>query len=131
MKSPHRPQTLPITTLAWDKLLNPLSGAMGAISRYDGLLQALPNPTVLLSPITANEAVLSSRIEGTQATLEEVLQQDAGIEQDKARHSDIAEIRNYRAALSLAEQALPDRPISLSFIKQLHCSLLEGVRGDK
>ncbi len=49
--------------------------ANAALARYDGVLQALPNPAVLLSPITANEAVLSSRIEGTQATLEEVLQQ--------------------------------------------------------
>lgn len=83
----------------------------------------------MLSPISANEAVLSSRIEGTQATLEEVLQQDAGIEQDKARFADIEEIRNYRAALRLAEQELASRPISQSLIKAIHQRLMQGVRG--
>ena len=52
----------------------PLAGrGNAALARYDGMLQTLPNPAVLLSPITVNEAVLSSRIEGTQATLDEVL----------------------------------------------------------
>jgi len=84
---------------------------------------------VLLSPITVNEAVLSSRIEGTQATLEEVLQQDAGIAQAPSRHDDIEEIANYRAAMRDAEQALEHRPMSLSLIKGVHQRLMHGVRG--
>jgi len=110
----------------------PLVGkANAALARYDGMLQALPNPAVLLSPVTVNEAVLSSRIEGTQATLEEVLQQDAGIEQAQSRHGDIEEISNYRAAMRDAEQALAHRPLSLSLIKGVHQRLMQGVRGSE
>ncbi len=130
MKKPCEPDSLPLTDLDWKTLLNPLSEAMGAIARYDGLLLALPNPSVLLSPITANEAVLSSRIEGTQATLEEVLQQDAGIDQgSEFKRDEIFEVLNYRKALSLAEDASSERPLSLSFVRQLHTYLLTGVRG--
>jgi len=66
------------------------------------MLQTLPNPDVLLSPITANEAVLSSRIEGTQATLDEVLEFEAGITTPDSRRGDIDEITNYRAAVRIA-----------------------------
>lgn len=128
---PCTPPALPVTDLDWRRLL-PLAGkANAALARYDGMLQALPNPAVLLSPVTANEAVLSSRIEGTQATLEEVLQQDAGIEQAESRHADIEEISNYRAAMRDAEQALVHRPLSLSLIKGVHQRLMQGVRGSE
>lgn len=93
------------------------------------MLQTLPNPNILLSPITANEAVLSSKIEGTQATLDEVLEADAGLAVAEARRGDIEEISNYRAAVRQAEQALEDRPLSLSLIKSIHQQLLQGVRG--
>lgn len=129
--APCTPPALPVTDLDWRRLL-PLAGkANAALARYDGMLQALPNPAVLLSPVTANEAVLSSRIEGTQATLEEVLQQDAGIEQAQSRHADIEEISNYRAAMRDAEQALAHRPLSLSLIKGVHQRLMQGVRGSE
>jgi Fic family protein len=100
-----------------------------ALARYDGMLQTLPNPGVLLSPITVNEAVLSSRIEGTQATLEEVLEQDAGIAAPENRRGDIEEISNYRAAVSFAEADLTERPLSLSLIRTIHQRLMDGVRG--
>ena len=129
--APCTPPALPVTDLDWRRLL-PLAGkANAALARYDGMLQALPNPAVLLSPVTANEAVLSSRIEGTQATLEEVLQQDAGIEQAESRHADIEEISNYRAAMRDAEQAVVHRPLSLSLIKGVHQRLMQGVRGSE
>ncbi len=127
--TPCTPPTLPVTDLDWRRLLPLVGKANAALARYDGMLQALPNPAVLLSPITANEAVLSSRIEGTQATLEEVLQQDAGIEQAQSRHADIDEISNYRAAMRDAEQELVHRPLSLSLIKGVHQRLMQGVRG--
>ncbi len=127
--APCIPPALPVTNLDWRRLL-PLAGkANAALARYDGMLQALPNPAVQFSPIAANEAVLSSRIEGTQATLEEVLQQDAGIEQAQSRPADIEEISNYRAAMRDAEQALAHRPLSLSLIKGGHQRLMQGVRG--
>ena len=99
------------------------------LARYDGMLQTLPNPGVLLSPITANEAVLSSKIEGTQATLDEVLEADAGLVTSEARRGDIEEIANYRIAVRDAEAALLHRPVSLSMIKGVHQRLLQGVRG--
>lgn len=127
--SPCIPDRLPLDDLDWRRLL-PLAGrANAALARYDGMLQTLPNPGVLLSPITVNEAVLSSRIEGTQATLEEVLEQDAGIQAPEARRGDIEEISNYRAAVSYAEETLAERPITLSLVKTIHQRLMQGVRG--
>lgn len=126
---PCIPPELPTENLDWKRLVPLVGQANAALARYDGMLQALLNPAVLLSPITANEAVLSSRIEGTVATLEEVLQKDAGIEQTSARNEDIEEIANYRSALNQAEQDLSERSVSLSLIKGLHQRLLRGVRG--
>ncbi len=120
---------LPVANLNWQKLMPLMSRANAALGRYDGLLRSLPNAEVLLSPITTNEAVLSSRIEGTQATLEEVMQQDGGVEVAPERQADMEEVLNYRSALFAAESALHHRPISLSIIKELHQSLMQGVRG--
>ncbi len=103
--------------------------ANACLARYDGMLQTLPNPSVLLSPITANEAVLSSKIEGTQATLDEVLEADAGMLTAEARRGDIEEVTNYRVAVRIAETSLAERPLSLSLIKEVHQRLLQGVRG--
>lgn len=126
---PCIPDDLPLQNLEWQRLL-PLTGrANAALARYDGMLQTLPNPAVLLAPITANEAVLSSRIEGTQATLDEVLEHEAGVETPAERQHDIAEVNNYRAAVRIAERMLQDRPLSLQFIRTLHQRLLQGVRG--
>jgi Fic family protein len=120
---------LPVSGLDWHALLPRIGQANAALARYDGLLQALPTSAVLLSPMTSREAVLSSRIEGTQATLEEVLEQDAGIEQSKERRDDIFEIFNYKSAVRIAERELDDRRLSLSLIKAIHQRLMRGVRG--
>jgi Fic family protein len=128
-KAPCIPDVLPITKLDWRRLLPTAGQGNAALARYDGMLQTLPDPGVLLSPITVNEAVLSSRIEGTQATLDEVLEFDAGIESANARRGDIEEISNYRVAVQIAEQALAERPLSLSLIKGVHQRLMQGVRG--
>jgi len=126
---PCIPEELPLVNLKWRELLPLVGRANACLARYDGMLQTLPNSAVLLSPITANEAVLSSRIEGTQATLDEVLEADAGLITAEARKGDIEEISNYRSAVSIAEQALATRPISLSLIREIHQRLLQGVRG--
>jgi len=128
---PFIPHELPIENLNWQRLVPLIGKANAAIARYDGLLQSLMNPGVLLSPLTTNEAVLSSRIEGTQASLEEVLEHDAGIEKDKSPslNEDIKEIGNYRRVLRIAEDELKHRNISLNFIKSLHAVLLDSVRG--
>ena len=128
-KTPCVPDDLPVSDLNWRKLL-PLAGrGNAALARYDGMLQTLPDPSVLLSPITVNEAVLSSRIEGTQATLDEVLGHDAGMPAPEARRGDIEEINNYRVAVQIAEAELAQRPLSLSLIKAIHQRLMQGVRG--
>ena len=87
------------------------------------------NPSVMLSPLTNREAVLSSRIEGTQATVDEVLEYEAGIEFEGAKVQDIQEIVNYRKALSLATEALADRPLTVSLIRSMHRVLMDSVRG--
>lgn len=87
------------------------------------------NPAVMLSPLTNQEAVLSSKIEGTQATIEEVLEHEAGQEYDEAKSRDIHEILNYRKVLMLAKERTAGHPIRLSLIKQLHRILMDSVRG--
>jgi Fic family protein len=122
------PDELP-PSLDWRATAKLVGQGNAAIARYDGMLQSLPNPAVLLSPITVNEAVLSSRIEGTQATLDQVLEFDAGLQGAERRRGDIEEVDNYRVAVRIAEQALQDRPLSLSLIKEVHQRLMQGVRG--
>jgi len=129
MSEPCIPASLPLDDLDWRAILPLVGNANACLARYDGMLQTLPNPNVLLSPITANEAVLSSKIEGTQATLDEVLEADAGLVTSEARRGDIEEITNYRVAVRDAERALVDRPVSLSMIRAVHQRLLQGVRG--
>ena len=128
---PFIPVKLPPNNINWQNLIPLIGKAHAAIARYDGLLQSLINPAVLLSPLTTNEAVLSSRIEGTQASLEEVLGMEAGLEKEKPESikQDIQEIINYRKALLTAEDELKHRNISLNFIKQIHAILLNSVRG--
>src|SRR5713101_6624760 len=88
----------PPSTLDWPKLIPLLGPASAALARYDGLLSAIPNAAVLLSPLTTQEAVLSSRIEGTQATMGEVLEYEAGRDSNNlpaGREEDIHEVLNY------------------------------------
>ena len=65
------PDKLPITDLNYQMLFSLVGDASSELARYDGLLQGIPNPDVMLSPLTTREAVLSSKIEGTQATVDE------------------------------------------------------------
>ena len=127
---PYIPKKLPPKDIDWKKLIPLIGQAHAAIARYDGILQSLINPEVLLSPLTMNEAVLSSRIEGTQASLEEVFELEAGIAKEKTDSikQDIQEIINYRKALLIAENELERRDITLNFIKGIHKILLDSVR---
>jgi Fic family protein len=125
----YEPDTLPLADLDY-KLLLPLVGrANAALARYDGLLQGIPNPAVMLSPLTTQEAVLSSKIEGTQATVDEVLEQEAGLLKEGEKFKDIQEISNYRSALYRARDYLQDYPIRLGFVRELHRILMNSVRG--
>lgn len=127
---PFVPEKLPIAEVKWEPLIPLIAQANRSLAHYDGVLYGVPNPAVLLSPLTTQEAVLSSRIEGTQATLSEVLRHEAGEQvPDESKRLDIQEIINYRRALRAAEDDLKTRPFRLNLLLELHSILLEGVRG--
>jgi Fic family protein len=101
-----------------------------SLAEYNGMLRRLPNSNLLLSPLRLREAVLSSRIEGTLATMSEVLQFEAGEPPEKeSRRHDIEEILNYRSALDAAMDELYTRPFNLNLLLKLHKLLLSSVRG--
>ena len=127
---PVVPQKLPLSKIDWAGLVPAIAEANRAIAQYEGVLYGVPNPEVLLSPLTTREAVLSSRIEGTRATFNEVLQFEAGEEIDgESKRQDIQEIINYRRALTIAEKELKKRPFNLNLLLKLHGALLDSVRG--
>jgi Fic family protein len=75
--TPYVPPLLPRDDLDWVELVALIARANRQIARYDGIIQGLVNPSVLLSPLAVREAVLSSMIEGTQTTFEELLEFEA------------------------------------------------------
>lgn len=117
--------------LDWARLVPLIGPANAALARYDGLITAIPNAGVLLSPLTTQEAVLSSKIEGTNVTMGEVLEIEAGADGDvdQPKRDDAEEVLNYRVALSFASNALRDRPLSPHLLRETHALLLQGVRG--
>lgn len=126
---PYEPAALPPPGIDIARLVTLVGEANAALARYDGLLQGMVNPAVMLSPLTNQEAVLSSKIEGTQATVEEVLEHEAGQEYDAHKQADIQEILNYRQALTVAAEILQERPLRLGLVKALHKTLMDSVRG--
>ena len=122
----------PPTSLDWEQLVPFIGAANVALGRYDGLLSAIPNAAVLLSPLTAQEAVLSSRIEGTQATMGEVLELELGDVPEgmtPQRRDDAEEVLNYRRAMRALTAELTYRPLSQHLLRQAHSELMVGVRG--
>ena len=111
----------------------PLIGpAHAAVAGYEGMLKGLPNANVLLSPLASQEAVLSSRIEGTQTTLTELLTFEAEgnlSDESTPARADIREVLNYRLALYAAIDILKEIPLSQRLIRQTHEVLMQGVRG--
>ena len=102
----------PPENLDWLALVPAIGPAMEAVGRYDGMLAAVPNPDVLLAPLATREALLSSRIEGTQATMEDVFKFEAA--RDTAapeRRDEIQEALNYRDAMRRAEEILRELPL--------------------
>lgn len=128
---PYIPDNLPLKHLDWVRFISLIGKANAELARYDGILQGIINPQVLLSPLTTNEAVLSSRIEGTQASLVEVLAFEASpiVDIQTEKQKDIQEIINYRKAIAMAVEWLQKKPITLNMIKEIHNILLNSVRG--
>lgn len=122
----------PPDRLDWDRLVPLIGPANGALARYDGTFAAVPNAAVLLSPLMTQEAVLSSRIEGTQATMAEVLEFEAGIRpkvSDENHTADIHDVLNYRKSMGRAVELLKELPLCQRVIREAHSILMEGVRG--
>lgn len=128
--TPYPAPPIPIQTLDWAGMIPRLGMAQAAVARFDGILQAMMNPELLLSPLTTQEAVLSSRIEGTQASLEDVLQYDVDPRKDTERKDDIAEVQNYRKALREAVGYLKKSGITEADLLKVHRTLMQGVRGE-
>lgn len=128
----HEGKFPPHRLIQWEQLIPLLAPAAAALARYDGLLSALPNPALLLSPLTTQEAVLSSRIEGTQTTVAEVLEfelDEASPALSSAQRAEQQEVLNYRRAMGYAAKRLEEIPLSLRLIKELHQILMAGARG--
>jgi Fic family protein len=123
----------PPEKIEWERLIPLIGPANASLARYDGTLAAVPNAAILLSPLMTQEAVLSSKIEGTQATMGEVLEFEAGISPKKVDQKyteDIQEVLNYRKAMWRAVELLEELPLCQRLIKETHKVLLQGVRGE-
>lgn len=125
----------PPTSLALEDLIGPQTDAAMALVRYDTELQQLPRSELLLAPLRARDAVVSSRMEGTISTLEEVLRLEADAEDDglpaTAREADL-EVALYARALRQAEGALRDGyDFSNHVLTNAHRTLLYTGRGAK
>ncbi|MCK5412779.1 MAG: Fic family protein [Candidatus Pacebacteria bacterium] len=130
MTKKFKPHKLPLENLDWLYFLENIGSANRALAKFDGILKSIPNARVLLSPLSTNEAVLSSKIEGTQATLEEVLEFEANPKKITEKYEDIQEIINYRKAMDMAVDKLNERSLTGGLIKEIHKILLTGVRGN-
>ena len=128
--SAFMPAPLP-PALEWTpRLIGVLSDADRLIGRLAGEGGRLPNPHVLMRPFVRREAVLSSKIEGTQATLGELLAAEAGAAVERSPE-DLREVGNYVVALEHGMFLLKKLPLSVRLIREVHGKLMEGVRGQQ
>lgn len=127
---PYTPGPLPPKDIDLSVFFDKSLGATEAISRYDGILHNMVNPDLILATLTPREAVLSSKIEGTIATLEEVMLYDA---QQPPRgeevRNEVMEVHNYIRAMRQAIIELNKKPLCTNTICTLHSILLTDVRG--
>ncbi len=126
----------PPTNLNYGELINKLGNAAAAIARFDQMLKTLRNSDILLAPLRNQEAVLSSRMEGTISTMDEILQYEADYEDEIVEASgirtEIIETLLYQRALKKAESAMEQgQPLSEHLIRSLHQVLLSFGRGAK
>lgn len=112
------------------RLIRALSDADRLIGKLAGEGGRLPNPHVLMRPFVKREAVLSSKIEGTQATLGELLAAEAGVAVDRSPE-DLREVGNYVIALDHGIARLKSLPLCVRIIRELHEKLMTGVRGEQ
>ncbi|WP_349864796.1 Fic family protein [Leifsonia sp. WHRI 6310E] len=118
------PRQLPLTA----EVVAELSEADAALGHLQGLGMLITDPSVLIGPYLRREALASSRIEGTQASLSEVFQAEID---DSVRNDDTAEVQRYLEATRQAYQLAKSLPITQRLILQVHETLLTGVRGEE
>ena len=119
----------PVPSVAVEgELLRLLSDADRALARLDAISTMLPNPDLFVAMYVRQEAVLSSQIEGTQSTLEDVLAFEANATHNKAP-KDVAEVVNYVRAMNHGLRRLPELPLSLRLLREIHKELMHNVRG--
>lgn len=112
--------------LNYNEFASELAEAEYALGLLEGSQKKLQNSSLLISPLTAKEAAISSSIEGTQSTVSDVFKHDAGV---KTEHSDIIQVVNYRSAMRFAIAELEKgRTVSEHLIKSLHETLLKETR---
>jgi Fic family protein len=107
-----------------------LSQADLALGRLDGSIQTLPNPDLFVFMYVRKEAVLSSQIEGTQSSLQDLLAAEAQL-YTPGTPRDVAEVVNYVAAMNYGLTRLSELPVSVRLIREIHEKLLDGVRGSR
>ena len=107
-----------------------LSEADYALGRLDGAIFTLPNPDLFVAMYVRKEAVLSSQIEGTQSSLQDVLAAETRLSDPNAP-SDVEEVINYVRAMNYGLRRLVDLPVSVRLIREIHTELLQGVRGER
>lgn len=111
-----------------DELQGLLSLADRKLGRLDGVTQILPNPELFVAMYVKKEAVLSSQIEGTQASFVDVLSTEYN-QADDQRHDDVKEVINYVDAMNWGLEQLASFPLSLRLIRNIHARLIHNTRG--
>ncbi len=123
----------PPAALDYGSMMEPLLKATDALARYDQMLKAMHNSEILLAPLRNQEAVISSRMEGTISTMDEILQYQAEYPEDEASpevRSEVIETILYRRALNTAQSQIEKGyPLTSSLIKSVHRQLLSAGRG--
>lgn len=113
-------------------LLRLLEDAIAELGRLDGVAKVIPDPDFFVSMYVRREAVLSSQIEGTQSTLEDLLERELGDgKQDDLDSSDVFELVNYVAAMNFGLERIKELPLSLRLIREIHAELLRDGRGSQ
>ena len=107
-----------------------LSAADRALGRLDGSVQTLPNPDLFVFMYVRKEAVLSSQIEGTQSSLQDLLAAEAELF-DQNLPRDVDEVINYVRAMNHGLKRLAELPVSVRLIREIHTELMRGVRGGR
>lgn len=113
-----------------DELQSLLSEADRALARLDGVITVLPNPELFIAMYVKKEALLSSQIEGTEASLEGILEFEADLT-PKEDIKQVKEVINYINALNYGMERLEEIPLTLQLIKEIHKTLIKGTRGSR